>query len=133
MPAVKALIEDDGDILALKNDLPDGVKWNLPGGRVEFGEAPEDALHREVQEEVSIDVTVHEPVGMFHFFFGPDDENQVVATVFRCSSAGGTVDIGSNPAEQYVADYAWASPEAFVERPVEPAIEDMIKRYYDLS
>lgn len=131
-PAVKALIEDDGKILALKNDLPDGVLWNIPGGRIEFGEKPVAALHREVREEVSIDITVHEPVGMYQFFFGPDGQNQVVATVFRCSRDGGDVDIMSNPDEQYISDYAWVTPEHVVEWNIEPSLETLIRRRYDL-
>jgi len=33
-------------------------KWQIPGGGVEFGETPIDALHREVKEELGIEVTI---------------------------------------------------------------------------
>jgi ADP-ribose pyrophosphatase YjhB (NUDIX family) len=29
-------------------------KWDLPGGRLEFGEQPEFALHREIEEETGL-------------------------------------------------------------------------------
>lgn len=29
-------------------------KWDLPGGRLEFGETPETALHREIEEETGL-------------------------------------------------------------------------------
>ncbi|MGV2883788.1 NUDIX domain-containing protein [Paenibacillus taichungensis] len=29
-------------------------KWDLPGGRLEFGEQPETALHREIEEETGL-------------------------------------------------------------------------------
>ena len=42
------------------------LKWNLPGGKVEFGENPETTAIRETQEEVGIKIAVvdHRPIIM---------------------------------------------------------------------
>ncbi len=53
-----ALVDPDGRILLAKR--PEGKTlaglWEFPGGKVEDGESPEDALIRELKEELGIDV-----------------------------------------------------------------------------
>jgi alanyl-tRNA synthetase len=57
---VAAAIESRGRILAARRSRPDNLAggWELPGGKVEPGEAPAHALVREIREELAIDVEV---------------------------------------------------------------------------
>ena len=54
-----ALVDDDGRVMLAKR--PEGRSmagmWEFPGGKVDPGETPEVALIRELNEELSIDVT----------------------------------------------------------------------------
>jgi 8-oxo-dGTP diphosphatase len=56
--AAVALIDPDGRVLLAKR--PEGKSlaglWEFPGGKVEINERPEEALIRELQEELGIDV-----------------------------------------------------------------------------
>jgi len=53
-----ALVDSDGRVLIAQR--PEGKQlagqWEFPGGKVEDGETPEDALIRELREELGIEV-----------------------------------------------------------------------------
>ena len=53
----KAILERDGKILLVKE--PDG-RWEFPGGKIEFGDTPEETLKRELKEELNLteDLTI---------------------------------------------------------------------------
>ncbi|MEM9810244.1 MAG: (deoxy)nucleoside triphosphate pyrophosphohydrolase [Pseudomonadota bacterium] len=52
-----ALIDRDGRVLLTQRPegKPFAGKWEFPGGKAEEGEAPDDALIRELKEELGID------------------------------------------------------------------------------
>ena len=51
------VIQDNKILLIKKNGGPYNGKLDLPGGTIEFGETPEEALMRELKEEVGITPT----------------------------------------------------------------------------
>lgn len=64
---VAAVIVNDGKILAQRNIKPN--EYYLPGGRVTFGETSEEALLREIKEELKIDITDYSPLWLNECFF----------------------------------------------------------------
>jgi 8-oxo-dGTP diphosphatase len=61
---VAGLIEKDGKLLVCQRTrhqtMP--LKWEFPGGKIEEGEQPRDALRRELEEELGIVATIGDEV-----------------------------------------------------------------------
>lgn len=75
MPAklvVAALIVRDGKLLVCQRTkyqtLP--LKWEFPGGKIEPGEQPRDALRRELDEELGITASVGDEVARRRYTYG---------------------------------------------------------------
>jgi 8-oxo-dGTP diphosphatase len=80
---VFAIIEEKGKILlARRSDIG---WWNLPGGGMEAGEAVDEALRREIREEVGLEIAIDYLVGVY----SKPQKNEVVLT-FHCHPTGGT-------------------------------------------
>ena len=61
---VAAVIEKDGKVLVCQRTrhqtMP--LKWEFPGGKIEEGEQPRDALRRELEEELGIDAMIGDEI-----------------------------------------------------------------------
>jgi NADH pyrophosphatase NudC (nudix superfamily) len=92
-PAVAALVEHEGQIILARNvRWPDGW-FALISGYLEEGEDPAAAVHREVKEELSLDVVALYPIGNYIF----EARNEVMLCYHAV--AEGEVRLGSELAE----------------------------------
>ena len=78
-----AVIFDDRQrvLLCHRRDMD---AWNLPGGGVERGELPTEAVIREAREETGLEVAVERLVGVY----GKADKDELVFS-FVCRAVGG--------------------------------------------
>ena len=92
-PTVQGWIERDGVYLLLRrNEEPYLGEWDLPGGFVEMGESPSDAVVREVLEETGLTVTPMEVIGTFTSEYG-DTGKHTIDIAYLCRLDGGDFEL----------------------------------------
>ena len=86
---VAAVIVRDGRILATQRGYG-AFKggWEFPGGKIEIGESPEEALRREILEELGVDIEVHELIDVVEYDY---TEFHLSMMCYWCSLKSGEV------------------------------------------
>ncbi|CAA9201969.1 NUDIX hydrolase [Flavobacterium collinsii] len=78
--SVKALIIKNDTFLAVYN-LVAGIKiWDLPGGRMEFGETAEETLKREIKEELNLEIRPVKVIDTWNYM--PSDDCQITGIIY---------------------------------------------------
>ena len=102
--AVKSFIVNDrNELLLIKredNDVHCPGAWELPGGRLELGEDPFEALKRETKEETNIDIEILNPLKVHHFT--RDDGQDITMISFLCRPKSHSVALSKEHTE-----YRW--------------------------
>lgn len=115
-----ALVRDGRLLLARRADGdPLAGGWELPGGKVEPGETPEDALRREWREELAVEVLGSEPLA---FASGAPNGRHVTLLAFLVRGVSG------DPAPVGVGELRWATPEEAARMPLLPADVPLVAR-----
>ena len=86
---VAAIIKKDNFYLIVQRNRNKymGLKWEFPGGKVETNETFHEALSREIQEELSIQINVHEKIAEEKY---KDDQIDIILHYYLCSEKSGT-------------------------------------------
>jgi 8-oxo-dGTP diphosphatase len=76
-------------------------KWEFPGGKIEEGETEQDAVKREIREELGVDVIPEKIVGIFKRT-EPDKEIELILVECTLSSDQKIISDGSHLAHAWV-------------------------------
>jgi 8-oxo-dGTP diphosphatase len=113
-----AIIVENGRVLLTQRKAGTHLEgaWELPGGKVEAGEDPREALVRELREELGIEATVGDVVDVtFHRY---EDAQKAVLLLFF---AAARTHASPEPRAIDVAAIEWASKDALVDARFPPA------------
>ena len=114
-----AVIEHRGTILLTQRpaDKQQGGFWEFPGGKIEAGESPHQALKREIREELAIEISVG-PVleTVYHRY----DWGTVLIIAYQCTWLAGEIK------HLEVADHALVEPEKLSAYNILPADQPII-------
>jgi 8-oxo-dGTP diphosphatase len=99
---VAALIEQEGRVLVARRraDQAQPLAWEFPGGKIEPGESPSQALVREIQEELACSIEVGGVVDVVFFAY---DTFDLIMPVYRATIRAGV------PVARQVAAVAWVT------------------------
>ena len=111
-----ALMDKAGRLLLAER--PPGKKmaglWEFPGGKVEPGETPEQALVRECHEELAVTIAVSDLEALTFASHGYDDFH-LLMPVYLCRTWQG------EPTPQEGQEIAWVHPDEMLSWPMPPA------------
>jgi len=119
---VTAAVVFDGEKVLLTR-RPDDKRhpgfWEFPGGKVDPGESPEQALCREMREELDVEVRVS---GIYEVVFYRYEWGPVLILAYQCELLTDTLrDLG-------VAEHRWVLPREMVNFNILPADQPIIDR-----
>lgn len=103
---VAAIIEKDGQVLATQRghgEFKD--RWEFPGGKVEEGETPEEAIVREICEELDTTISVERYLcTVYHDY----PNFHLIMHCFICSVAKGEITLNEHEAAKWLdRDSLW--------------------------
>ena len=102
------ILNRKNQILLVKRALDDTDypgHWELPGGKIDYGETAQESLQREVKEECGLDVNVLIPLASNFFYIG---ETQIFETTFLCEISDGKSNVKLSHEH---SEYKWVNPD----------------------
>ena len=103
---VAAIIKNDNKYLIVQRNKKKhlGLKWEFPGGKVQENETFEQALLREIKEELNITINIHEKIAEEKY---KDDKIDIILYYYSCSLKSGNMKLNEHE------DFSWVGKKDF--------------------
>jgi len=123
LTVVAALIESEGKILSCQRRSGGrfGLMWEFPGGKQEPGEAPAEALRRELREELGVAATIGAEIYRTRHQYA--EISEPLELIFFGASAD-PAQVQNHVFEQI----QWRTPESLPELDFLPADRELIEK-----
>lgn len=108
------------------DEKPYGGFWELPGGKVEANETPEEALCRELAEELGINVKEFEPLTVVEHFYW-DTSFTAILHFYKVSAFDG------EPCGKENQNLRWVEPTDIPELDFLPADRELLSQLISAS
>ena len=98
---VAAVIMKEGKVFATQRgygEFKDG--WEFPGGKVEAGESPEEAVRREIREELEVEVNVGDLIDTIEYDY---PAFHLSMKCYACTIAGGSPHLLEHEAARWLS------------------------------
>ena len=106
---VAAIIHRDGRILATQRGYGEWKgMWEFPGGKMEAGETEEEAIVREIREELNVGICVERKVCMVEYNY---PAFHLRMHCFWCSIVEGEMELKEHQSARWLAKEEWRSVE----------------------
>jgi 8-oxo-dGTP diphosphatase len=135
-PTVGALIRNGEKNKVL---LCDSYKWpglfTVPGGHVELGETFEEAIKREIKEEVGLDIEVDELLSVQQVIYPKEffrEKAHFIFFDFLCSTKRGGSEVVKIDANE-IQSVIWIEPEKALDLNIDRYLKHFLRRFLDRS
>lgn len=118
------LVDGERVLLVRRGRAPARGRWAFPGGRVQLGEALEEAVAREVREETGLEIEILgqletvEAIGAEH-----GEPHHWVIVEYLARATGGRLEAGDD-----AAAVRWVTLAELSELPTPPRVPELAKR-----
>ena len=103
---VAAIIKKNNQYLIVQRNKNKhlGLKWEFPGGKLYENESFEEALKREIQEELNITINIHEKIAEEKY---QDEKIDIILHYYLCSQKNGIIKLNEHE------NLAWVEKKDF--------------------
>ena len=117
------IVNKNGKILIAQRNFKksQGGLWEFPGGKIELNETKEEAIIREIKEELAIDIKVDNYIGEKEYRY-PEKTINLIA--LKCSQIGGKIKVKEHEKVEWAK---YSELQKFEFAPADMFIIDKIK------
>ena len=103
---VAAIIKKNNKYLIVQRNRKKhlGLKWEFPGGKVQKNETFEEALAREIKEELNIKISLQDKITEEKY---KDEKIDIILHYYLCTQESGTIKLSEHE------DLAWVEKKDF--------------------